>query len=150
MNNQFLENELKKILGNNIKIINSHSISGGCINDTFQIELNDKQKYFVKKNNSNITNLFRAELEGLNSLRKSECITIPKPLTFIDNGNFQFLILEYIETENKKIKFWDDFGKKLALLHRDSKSDNFGFHIDNHIGLTDQINTRTNSWINFF
>ena len=57
--------------------------------------------------------------------------------------------MEYIESENQTSNFWNDFGKKLAALHKIS-NESFGFDHNNYIGSLQQINTWHANSIEFF
>jgi len=69
-------------------------------------------------------------------LAKSQTIRVPKVVVAERN----FLLLEYIVSGHKKLRFFDSFGKAYAEMHRYTH-DIFGFYEDNFIGATPQINT---------
>ncbi|RLD39817.1 MAG: ketosamine-3-kinase, partial [Bacteroidetes bacterium] len=60
-----------------------------------------------------------------------------------------FLILNFIQSAEMQDEFWDDFGQKLASLHRHSQK-NFGLDHDNYIGSLSQSNKFHKSWADFF
>ena len=59
----------------NKDVIHFSKISGGCINECFKIESNQK-KYFIKINNS--FNPFNEEKKGLKLLESTNTFAIPK------------------------------------------------------------------------
>lgn len=124
-------------------------VGGGCINNGGRL-VTDKGHYFVKWNDAQqYPRMFEAEAKGLALLRQPECIRVPVPVSHGHAGGYQFLLLEHIEQASKSRGYWDDFGVKLAALHRQS-GETFGLDHDNYIGSLPQYNDRDTSWIGFF
>jgi fructosamine-3-kinase len=122
---------------------------GGCINNGGRLAT-DKGQYFLKWNDANLyPRMFEAEAKGLDLLRKAECIRVPLPVSHGQAGAHQFLLLEYVEQANKSSGYWEDFGAKLAALHRES-GETFGLDHDNYIGSLPQNNNPEQSWTEFF
>lgn len=140
-----IENQIENCL--NDKIISINKLSGGCINQAFQIKTNSGHIYFVKINLNPPPKMFDAETAGLNELRKPAAIKIPSVIQTGEN----YLILENIEHGIMTKHFWEDFGRSFALLHKFTAS-SYGFYIDNFLGSNIQINQSDvfSSWSDFF
>lgn len=145
MISQIIENDIEKCL--NDKIISIKQLSGGCINQAFQIKTNTGNIYFIKINLTPPKNMFDAEAAGLNELRKPDVIKIPKVIIAGKN----YLILENIVAGIKTKYFWESFGRSFALLHKFTAS-SYGFYMNNFLGSSIQINHSDafTSWSDFF
>ena len=124
-------------------------VSGGCINNTYQLSDNDNQSYFVKLNNAQYQDMFAAEADGLSELGKAAAIKVPKPLCFGIAGHQAYLVMEYIKFGSNGHSAISELGQKLAELHRKT-APQFGLHRDNYIGSTPQVNTLENDWSTFW
>jgi fructosamine-3-kinase len=92
--------------------------------------------------------MFEAEAEGLWELTRTGAIRVPAVQRVgIENGQ-AVIAMEHIErsdTESADAKL----GEQLAQLHRTTHA-KFGWHRDNTIGLTPQINDPCDNWVEFF
>lgn len=125
-------------------------IKGGDINDAFRLESFDK-KYFLKVNSSaNFPNLLKKEARGLDALNKTNTFSTPKILNIGEIGkDFQYLLLEWIETSTPTIIDWENFGRNLAKLHQNTAKQ-FGWNEDNYMAIVLQPNKQTDSWSEFY
>ena len=131
--------------------IQAHSqVAGGCINNAYRIEGNG-QNYFVKLNRSQHQEMFAAEVAGLTELRKPAVIKAPEPLCWGIAGGHSYLVMEYLalhgETQTQSVS--SQLGQQLAALHQVTQAQ-FGWHHDNYIGLTPQVNSLENDWVTFW
>jgi fructosamine-3-kinase len=62
-------------------------------------------------------------------------------------GNHAFIVMEFIELGGQPDA--DSFAVALAAMH-DSCNAQFGFHVDNTIGSTTQVNTFNKDWVDFW
>ncbi len=124
----------------------SRNIGGGCISSASLISSKNKS-FFVKTNSANCIEMFVAEAEGLHELRKPNVIRVPKPICFGEADSSAFLVLEKLSLDGHSSP--ELLGEKLAKLHQ-VKSDKFGWSRNNTIGATPQINTQTESWVDFY
>ena len=136
--------QLGNALNTTITVNGESSIVGGCINNTIKINTN-KGDFFVKWNTNSKANMFQTEYNGLKVLKDTNTIRIPNVLCFDDD----FLILEFIPPSNPNNAFWEVFGQKLALMHKQTHS-KFGLDFDNYIGSLYQDNTQNKNWTEFF
>jgi len=140
---------LSKQHGQNVSIIESRAIGGGCINEAFALTTT-KGKFFVKYNRAKaFPQMFETEAQGLKILSETSVIGIPEVIAYSETDHYAFLLLEYIENGNANSHFWSDFGTKLANLHSISSS-LYGLDFDNYIGSLKQINRQHNNFIEFF
>lgn len=118
-------------------------ISGGHINRTYRLSCSPTEDYFVKLNGQGVQGLFNAESEGLTELAHSNSLRTPMPVCQGTTDGQAFLVLEYIPLQSQ-----GDLaiaGTQLAQLHHNTQS-SFGWHRDNHIGITPQTNSRETNW----
>jgi protein-ribulosamine 3-kinase len=124
-------------------------VGGGCINYAGKISTS-KGPFFLKWNSAHkFPAMLEAEAKGLRLLKKAKAIKVPEVIMQSTAGDYQYLLLEYIETSDRRNGFWDLFGEQLAMLHRES-ADRFGLNYDNYIGSLPQSNTPALDWTDFF
>ncbi len=131
------------------EIEKSHPVSGGCINQGYAVSGNGLI-YFVKINQANQEAMFAAEALGLKQIHVTKTIRVPEPICWGIAEKSSYLVLEWLEFGGGNSQSWEKMGQNLARLHQVSLSDRFGWHCNNTIGSTPQINTVSNSWADFF
>jgi len=133
----------------NEKIIETQSVSGGCINDAKIIVTEKNNRFFLKNNSNQFPDFFYKEANGLNEIEKSKTIRVPSVITVTD----VYILLEYIASSSKSKQFWEDFGRRFAQMHKYS-SNVFGFYEDNYIGSNPQFNNTAENekqcWTEFY
>ena len=93
--------------------------------------------------------MFEAEADGLRELKSANALRVPEVLDCgIRNGE-AFIALERFTFDRADAATEALLGERLALLHRHT-DDRFGWFRDNTIGLTPQVNTRCDDWVDFF
>jgi fructosamine-3-kinase len=65
--------------GQEFAIANTKSISGGCINQGYQVSSRDRA-YFVKLNDASKVDMFAAEALGLQQMYATQTIIVPQPI----------------------------------------------------------------------
>ncbi|HMM11077.1 MAG TPA: fructosamine kinase family protein [Bacteroidales bacterium] len=125
-------------------------LGGGSINDACMIEVGHVP-YFIKWNSrSRYPGMFEAEAHGLQLLTSTKTLRIPQLMAVGSCGNYSYLLLEYIHSGRPAAAGWDEFGRKLAALHRNTNSF-FGLDRNNYIGSLPQHNMpQHDSWPAFF
>jgi fructosamine-3-kinase len=131
------------------EIEKSHPVSGGCINQGYAVSGNGLI-YFVKINQANQEAMFAAEALGLKQIHATKTIRVPEPICWGIADKSSYLVLEWLEFGGGDSQSWEKMGQNLAHLHQVSLSDRFGWHCNNTIGSTPQINTISNNWADFF
>jgi len=146
MNSQELLPVVEQTIGKRIK--HNQPLSGGSISDTRLLET-VCGAHFVLKTGSCARTMFPGEANGLKELAVTGTIRVPQ----VHASTQDFILLEYIKTGDEPRNFFNDFGEKLAELHQ-HEHELFGYHENNFIGATPQINRGTDSesqdWSNFF
>ena len=146
-----INNKIKTVIENelNSTIIDSQSLSGGCISNAYKIKTDKGKLYFLKYNASVIKDMFIKEAHGLKELKKAAAIKIPDVICYDEN----YILLELIVAGNKQKKFSEEFGRNFADLHK-FNSEFYGFYEDNYIGSNPQINISTDNekrdWTSFY
>jgi fructosamine-3-kinase len=90
--------------------------------------------------------MFDAEAAGLREIIASDTLRAPKPIATGVDQQYSWLVLEYIELCGASAD--GKLGQQLAAMHR-SNAQAFGFQRDNFVGATPQVNTWTDSWLEF-
>jgi fructosamine-3-kinase len=143
-----IEKEIKSVLlskkGEGITILDLQPVSGGCINNATKI-ITNYGNFFLKWNINASEKMFDTEVKGLELLRKSKTIYIPKLIAY----DYNYLMMECIEKEPPSNILWEEFGRDLSELHKVSNI-NFGLDHNNFIGSLPQDNKQQLIWSDFF
>ena len=123
------------------------SMSGGSINSAYMLLGSDGRKYFVKTNVTGHKAMFKAEAKALEEIASCQCIKVPQPLCFGDDGVRSYIVMEFLELTGRTDSHV--LGHQLAAMHRIS-SRQFGWAVDNTIGITHQPNDMTDDWLGFW
>lgn len=142
-------NKLSVFTKTDVKINSVSSVGGGSINDTYKVNTTEGN-FFVKKNSASLyPQMFEKEALGLKVLREAKSIELPEVVDFGESENDAFLILRFINNGSETSSFWDDFGRQLGNLHKNSDK-HFGLNHDNYIGSLYQYNNKHDNWSDFF
>jgi fructosamine-3-kinase len=123
-------------------------VHGGSINESYRWEC-ASGALFVKIAPADQLTMFVAEAEGLEALANANGVRVPRVLCFGTADECAFLALEWIDLAGSVSAASKQLGQQLARQHR-ATATQFGWHRDNTIGSTPQINTRAPSWPEFF
>ena len=140
------------LFGNDRKIVDMTPVAGGDINEAKAVTLNDGTIIFMKSNRLQEFPSFQAESRGLQEICNTGAIRTPKVLGLGTDSDISFLLLEFVSGGQKIRNYWETLAEELAAMHR-AQTDGqirYGFHGDNRIGSTRQINTPHDTWISFF
>lgn len=145
--NDEIKNKIESLTESKLQSV--QSLAGGCISNAFKIEMNFGKNYFLKINPNTGRDMFIKEAHGLIELAKPKVIKVPEVILSDDS----FILTEFISTGRKDKKFFEEFGRQFASLHK-FHSEHFGFTEDNYIGSNDQINipneAEKENWIKFY
>lgn len=153
LENEYLTAAWRKVLRESIdptaEIRMIGIIGGGSINDARRVEASCGT-FFAKINEAiPYPGMFEAEARGLEFLRENSEFDIPKPIGTGESDDIQWILMEFISHASKKANFWEQFGVRLARMHRNT-NDNFGSETDNYLGNLPQQNTFKSTWGEFF
>jgi fructosamine-3-kinase len=130
-------------------IANTKSVSGGCINQGYQVSSKNRT-YFVKLNDVSQVDMFVAEALGLKQMYATKTITVPQPICWGTAANSSYIVLQWLDLGGGNNQSWTEMGRQLAAMHRVGTSKDFGWSRNNTIGSTPQINTWMDNWADFF
>lgn len=122
-------------------------IGGGDISAAWRLEA-AAGPVFLKTGDRGAAAMFDAEADGLVELAAAEAVRVPRVLARGVAGRSSFLALEWLDLD-RGAPVAAELGRGLAALHRVT-AERFGWHRDNTIGLTPQVNTPTTDWVSFF
>lgn len=132
--------------GRPFKLVSAKSISGGDINSAYKLYGEDVT-YFVKLNQKQHAHMFESESQALLEAMSTKSIRVPKPVLHGELQNQAFLVLEWLDIGGRGS--WLEFGKQLGKMHQ-ACAESFGWHRDNTIGTTPQINQLSKDWVDFY
>lgn len=142
--------QISQVTGKPFKISDRRSVSGGCINQGYQL-IDDNQSYFIKINQASRLEMFIAEALGLKQMLETKTIRVPQPIFHGTEGSSSYLVLEWLDfARGGDNQAWEKMGRKLANMHQVQGVNQFGWEQNNTIGSTPQINTWTPNWADFF
>lgn len=143
-----LPTDLQRALTEQVgEIRTAQAVSGGDINAAWRIETTAGQRCFIKWNPRPLPRLFEVEAQGLRLLAHAQALRVPRVIAVIDQP--PALVLEWIEPGANQPSAAEALGRGLAQQHR-AGSTTYGLDHDNYIGATTQINTRADSWLEFY
>jgi len=123
-------------------------VGGGDISDAWRVE-GPSGPVFLKTGPADAGDIFAAEADGLGVIAAAGRIRVPAVLGRGQAGPLAWLALEWLALESPSASTDRELGRLLAGLHR-STSETYGWHRDNWIGATPQINTQGTDWCEFF
>ncbi|WP_146523462.1 fructosamine kinase family protein [Stieleria varia] len=136
------------------RVVESQTVGGGCISPAWQVlversDNGERERLFVKRNSMAMAENFRCEASGLTALAQTGTIRVPSPLATLVHGSHAYLVLPWIETSKRRNGFFEEFGRRLAQLHRATSGDQIGWHEDNFLGSAPQKNAAMQNWPHF-
>lgn len=124
-------------------------VGGGSINDARRV-CSTAGIFFAKINDAEpFPGMFECEADGLLFLQRNSEFDIPTPIATGITNETQWILMENIKPSSKQLNFWEDFGRDLANMHRNTQ-ENFGYSRDNYLGSLPQKNDPKASWAEFF
>ncbi|MCX7093719.1 MAG: fructosamine kinase family protein [Methylobacter sp.] len=148
MNWQNIIQHIESATGRPFILLKIQSLAGGDINAAYRLQTEDRS-FFVKLNRPERLSMFAAEAAGLQALAQTGTIRIPKLIACGNTPERAFLVLEYIALNRLNTRSEQLLGQQLAQLHR-QKQAYFGWHRDNTIGSTAQVNGHYHDWLTFW
>ncbi len=130
------------------KVERSMAVSGGDINDAWDVRLSDGRRVFVKSNRNTPPRMFEAEAKGLDFLREGISRDSPLIVPEVIHVDHRFLVLEFLERDSSGDQS-ERLGVGLAHLHAAS-ADRFGGSEPNFVGTLGQVNEPRETWAEFF
>ena len=156
---EYISSTLRDARGVSLAVASARPVAGGCINAAYVLNSADgTDSYFIKINRAAGLAMFEAERDGLLELAKNDCLRVPAPVCCGISQDDAFLVMEYVPLQVEG----DDarLGEGLAALHSiepgaltipaTGRTGPFGWHRNNTIGSTPQINTWADDWVHFW
>lgn len=129
----------------------SNPVSGGDINEAYDVVLEDGRRMFVKTSSGADPAMFPAEAKGLAWLGEAGALRVPRVLA-VSGGCADepgFIAMELIRSAPRRPDFDEALGRGIAALHR-SGAPSFGLDHDNFIGRLHQRNEPAATWATFY
>ncbi len=146
---QFLNEHFLRFHGIPGNVHRIKSVGGGCISFTYQFDYADKS-YFIKYlSKEKFPNMYWAESKGLKLLDSVGAFDIPRIILEGETDEFQFLVMEFIDSSPKKKGFWEELALGMSQIHAETQPQ-FGLSFHNFIGTLEQKNDQVDSWTEFY
>lgn len=123
-------------------------VGGGDISAAWRIETANGPA-FLKTGPADSLDMFEGEAAGLEELAAAGALRVPRVLGHGLRGTDAWLALEWIAFGRPGADTEAVLGRQLARQHRHT-SDRYGWHRDNTIGTTPQINLADDDWVRFW
>jgi fructosamine-3-kinase len=146
---QAMMEEALRTIGDASGIVSIRPVSGGDINRAYRVETK-RERYFVKTNRRIPARFFYAEAEGLERIRATGTIAVPRVYRVHESAETGegLLVLEWIEGERTRTTE-EELGRQLAALHQ-TTAERFGLETDNFIARLPQPNGWYASWTDYY
>ena len=141
-----ISQQITATTGETFQIENQMATGGGCINQTSKVS-DGTTSYFVKINSASHGDMFAAEAEALQAMADSNTIKVPRPICYGDDATNCYLVLEYLDMRGSPNM--SQLGEQFAAMHRIT-AERFGWHRNNTIGSTPQMNDWHHDWVEFW
>jgi protein-ribulosamine 3-kinase len=145
---QAIERAIGEATGKNFRMCRRTPLGGGCISAAYRLEGADVA-YFVKLNRRERACMFEAEACGLAEMVATASLRVPRPICHGAADDQAYLVLENLPLGPRHAGTDRLLGQQLAALHRIPQP-YYGWHRDNTIGSTPQINSRSRDWVEFW
>ncbi len=142
--------QISQSTGKKFQFLSSMAVGGGCINAASIINgtLDNKPvDYFVKTSRPGNLSMFKAEAAALEAIAQSHTIRVPVPLCCGEDSQQSFIVMASLSLVGQANQY--QLARQLAAMH-DVTAKQFGWHINNTIGATRQVNTPTQDWLVFW
>lgn len=130
------------------RLLSAKRLSGGDINDAYELSLDDGRRLFVKTHPNPPPGMFEAEARGLRWLDDAAAIRIPQVLAVSDCAP-AYLALELLTPAKRRRGFDEALGRALGSLHAFGAPE-FGLGHENFIGRLAQANAPADDWASFY
>lgn len=143
-----IESIITNATGQASRVTGSRATSGGCINDSQIVTLQDGREFFIKTHAGadDCPGMFETEFLALKLLAAPGVIHVPRPVAF--GGDY--LVVEAFREGARAADWEDQMGRRLARLHQATRQEQFGFEKDNYLGTTPQPNGWWENWTDFW
>jgi len=145
---QDIEAAIRDACGAAFAIESRAAAGGGCINECHVVR-GRGLVFFVKLNTAERLPMFEAEAAGLREIARSNTVRVPRPLCHGASAGTSWIALEYLELRGASRRGMEELGRALAAMHG-CGAEQFGWHRDNTIGATPQVNTSDADWVTFW
>ncbi len=154
MSIEFIQAAATALFSPRLEIVKTTPVGGGCIHELFRIETKTGREFAVKIAKGQHANaMLSAELAGLSAIADTNSVRTPRVdgIWQSPDGNSAVMFLEWIEPGRRSIDFGERLATALANLHQSPSFDGrFGFSANNFIGSSEQFNSWSDSWVEFW
>jgi fructosamine-3-kinase len=144
-----LEEYFSTTQSSGFQLLSSKPLGGGSINEVFYLK-SAQGDFCLKFNRSDVfPGMFQTEARGLKLLSGPKVIRIPEVICCQTLSDYSFILLEYIRSSDPVSYFYEDFGRRLAAVHK-NHGELYGLDYNNYMGSLRQNNCFHTGWVEFF
>lgn len=130
--------------------IKNHHPFGSSISKTWMLETSVGDFFLKHHQNKNFPEMFEAEAKGLRLIGETKSFRVPKVIQVgEENIEESYLLLQFIHERPGSEKMFENFGRSMAELHKNTWKA-FGLAHSNYIGSLRQTNAPRGDWVPFF
>lgn len=144
--------QISGALNQDFQLKKQSPVMGGDINQANRIDGlldGEPSRFFIKLNQENRLDMFKAEAMGLKEIERSQSIYVPRVICSGVVDNKSFLVLEHLQLGSGNTDSAALLGQQLAQMHK-TTAKQFGWLRENTIGSTRQLNRYEDSWLDFW
>ena len=142
--------QISQATGKPFEVKDRRSVGGGSISQSYAVT-DGTESYFVKFNRASEYEMFAAEALGLKEMYETRTIRVPQPICWGTAADAAYIVMELLELgRGGGSQVWEKMGEQLALMHYQGIAEQFGWHRNNTIGSTPQVNHWLDNWADFF
>ncbi|PWU67034.1 fructosamine kinase family protein [Gracilibacillus dipsosauri] len=144
-----MQEKLRQI-GDKSEVKEFRSVAGGDINNAYYVKT-EKNKYFIKTNEKVPSDFFQLEAKGLEAIRQTNTINVPKVYHYdiATNNEEIMLIMEWIAGDKRQAN-GNLLGENLASMHLAEAGPQYGLDIPTFVGDLVQENSWYDSWVEYY
>ncbi len=144
----FFDTVLRSSLNEPLKADFFQFVSGGQLNQSVWLQTR-RGSFFLKWHESGAQDMTTTEAQGLDLLRQTDTVYIPR---LFGQGTYQgkqYLLMEYLDDRPRADNYWLAFGQRLAEIHIHQQAWH-GLPFDNYIGPLPQPNEPLDDGVAFY
>jgi protein-ribulosamine 3-kinase len=130
--------------------VKNHHPFGSSISKTWMLETSVGDFFLKHHQNKNFPEMFEAEAKGLKFIGETKSFRVPQVIQVgEENIEESYLLLQFIHESPGSEKMFENFGRSMAELHKNTWKA-FGLAHSNYIGSLRQTNAPRGDWVPFF
>jgi fructosamine-3-kinase len=132
------------------KLVRLRPMGGGCVNNASAVETESGDRYFLKWNEELAGVVFAREAEGLEALRETRSLRVPRVFgSSQGDATPGWILMELVPRGRPGPSYWASLARGMATLHRPT-GEPYGWPRVNYIASLPQNNEPDHDWGRFW